>query len=238
VTLNGLGRDTGRVARLLTCGAAAGPLSLAVGLAQVLTREGFEIRRHALSLLSNGSLGWIQISNFIATGALVALGALGLRASWRGGRAGTWTPLLLGIYGACLIGAGIFVADPGAGFPPGTPDPPPFSQEYALTRSGILHFVFGGIGFYAFVGACLVAARRFWGRDERLWALSTVAIGVGFFASFMMMIWRPFPEFLLAFWVAVLLMWVWHTAFYLHVRQEPVLRDGAISAPASGPRGR
>ena len=162
----------------------------------------------------------------------------GLRASWRGGRAGTWTPLLLGIYGACLIGAGIFVADPGAGFPPGTPDPPPFSQEYALTRSGILHFVFGGIGFYAFVGACLVAARRFWGRDERLWALSTVAIGVGFFASFMMMIWRPFPEFLLAFWVAVLLMWVWHTAFYLHVRQEPVLRDGAISAPASGPRGR
>lgn len=216
--MDGPGRDDGIVGQLLACGTAAGPLYVAVGLAQIVTREGFDMRRHALSLLSNGSLGWIQIGNFMATGVLVVLGALGLRAVWRGERGGTWTPLLLGIYGICLVGAAIFVADPGAGFPPATPDPPPFSPGYGPTRSGILHFVFGGIGFYAFIAACLAAGRRFWSRGERGWALWSVATGVGFFASFMAMIWRPYPEPLLTFYAAVVLMWIWHTAVYIRVR--------------------
>ena len=63
---------------LLVCGAAAGPLYIAVGLAQMLTREGFDMRRHALSLLSNGELGWIQIANFLVSGALVVAGG-----AWR-----------------------------------------------------------------------------------------------------------------------------------------------------------
>jgi hypothetical protein len=209
--------QAGRSSPLLACGIAAGPLYVAVGVAQILTREGFDARRHALSLLSNGSLGWIQIGNFIATGVLVVLGAIGLRAAWRGSRGGTWVPLLLAAFGVSLIGAGIFVADPGAGFPPGTPDPPPFSPGYGPTRDGILHFVFGGIGFYAFIAATLVAARRFWSQERPNWALYSVATGVGFFASFMTMVWRPWPEFILTFYVAVFLMWVWHTALYLTI---------------------
>ena len=39
---------------LLTCGALAGPLYVTLGLLQILFREGFDIRRHALSLMSNG----------------------------------------------------------------------------------------------------------------------------------------------------------------------------------------
>jgi len=79
---------------LLRCGIAAGPLYVIVGLAQVATREGFDVRRHALSLLSNGDLGWIQILNFLASGFLVIAGAKGLRKVLRGSRGGTWAPLL------------------------------------------------------------------------------------------------------------------------------------------------
>jgi len=63
---------------LLRCGIAAGPFYVIVGLAQVSTREGFDARRHALSLLSNGDLGWLQILNFLASGFLVIAGAMGL----------------------------------------------------------------------------------------------------------------------------------------------------------------
>jgi hypothetical protein len=47
---------------LLALGAAAGPLYVIVGLAQILTREGFDWTRHALSLMSNGAWGWVQVA--------------------------------------------------------------------------------------------------------------------------------------------------------------------------------
>jgi hypothetical protein len=52
-----------------------------VGSAQVVTRDGFDVRRHALSHLSNGTLGWIQIGNFLLSGALVIAGAQARSAS-------------------------------------------------------------------------------------------------------------------------------------------------------------
>ena len=110
--------------RLLKCGVLAGPVYVVVGLLQVLFRDGFDIRRHALSLMSNGALGWIQVASFIVSGLLVIAAATGMRQRLHPGRAGTWGPILLGLYGLGLIGAGIFVADPMDGFPPGTPGGP------------------------------------------------------------------------------------------------------------------
>jgi hypothetical protein len=88
----------------------AGPLYTIVGLIQMFIRPGYDIRRHALSLLSNGDLRWIQVANFEVSGLLVIAGALGMRRVLRDSRGGTWEPLLLGIYGLSLIGAGIFSA--------------------------------------------------------------------------------------------------------------------------------
>src|SRR3989441_5108147 len=105
---------------LLACGAVAGPLYLVVGLAQAFTRPGFDLTRHPLSLLSNGDLGWIQITNFLLSGLLVVAGAVGMRQALASGRGRTWGPLLVGVYGLGLIGAAFFVADPAQGFPPGT----------------------------------------------------------------------------------------------------------------------
>ena len=44
---------------LLICGLIAGPFYIVVGLIQALTRPGFDLMRHDLSLLANGDLGWI-----------------------------------------------------------------------------------------------------------------------------------------------------------------------------------
>jgi hypothetical protein len=192
----------------LAAGAAAGPVYVCVGLLQVLTREGFDVRLHALSLLSNGDLGWIQVANFLVTGGLVIAGALGVRKVLPGQRAGTWGPILLGIYGLGLLGAGVFPADPGQGFPPGTPTP-----STSMSSNGLMHFVFGGVGFYALIGACLVFARRFSSTGERGWAVSSVLMGLGFLIAFGAIASGPAsPAVMLAFYAAVIATWVWHSA--------------------------
>ena len=84
-----------------------------------LTREGFDLTRHAGSLLANGDLGWIQVINFVVTGLMLVAGAAGIRRALGGGR---WGPRLLAAYGVGVIGAGVFTADPTFGFPAGTPN--------------------------------------------------------------------------------------------------------------------
>src|SRR5437763_376443 len=64
---------------LLGCAAVAAPLWATVSLLQAATREGFDLTRHPLSALSNGSLGWLQITNFLVAGLLTIIGAAGLR---------------------------------------------------------------------------------------------------------------------------------------------------------------
>lgn len=58
----GAARATGL---LLTGGAVAGPIYLISGFTQAFTRPGFDITRHPFSILSNGPLGFIQISTFL-----------------------------------------------------------------------------------------------------------------------------------------------------------------------------
>jgi hypothetical membrane protein len=76
--------NTELIKLMLTVGIFAGPIYIIVGLAQILTREGFDMTRHPLSMLSLGDLGWIQIANFILTGSLVLTAAVALRrlATW------------------------------------------------------------------------------------------------------------------------------------------------------------
>jgi hypothetical protein len=165
---------------LLAFGVAAGPIYIITGLIQVLTRSGFDIRRHALSLLSYGELGWIQIANFMVSGLLVLGFAAGLRGAMHVGRSHTWGSLLIGVYGIALIGAGLFVADPALGFPIGTPEGPSSSPSW----HGLLHFVSGGVGFLSLIAACFVFARGFAVRRQHGWAAFSVITGVYFFAAF------------------------------------------------------
>jgi hypothetical membrane protein len=182
-------------------------------------REGFDVRRHALSLLSNGEHGWIQIANFLVTGVLVIAGAVGCRRTLRSQTAGTWGPICLGLYGLGLIGAGIFCADPGRGFPPGA------EASTAISRDGFLHFVFGGIGFYALIAACFVFARRFSRQRRKGLTWYSVLTGVGFFATFAAIAsGSTSPAVMITFYIAVAWIWVWQTVVLIQVARDPTLQ--------------
>ncbi|NRQ39862.1 DUF998 domain-containing protein [Nonomuraea sp. NN258] len=159
---------------LLTCGVVAGPLFVLVVLVQDYTRPGFDPRRHPLSLLSLGDLGWVQIANFMITGVLFAASAAGLRRALAAGPGHTWGPLLIGLYGMGLVGAGVFVSDPAFGYPAGAPAglPGTTSAHY------VLHGVSFGVVLVSLIGACFVFARRFAAQGARGWALYCAATGV------------------------------------------------------------
>ena len=203
---------------LLVCGAAAGPLYVTLGVIQMLIRPGYDPTRHDLSLMSNGELGWIQIANFVMTGLLVIAGTVGMRHVLRGSQGGTWGPLLVSIYGLGLIGAGIFVADPALGFPPGTP-----ADAHEISGNGIMHFVAGGIGFLALIAACFVFARRFSKLQQRGLALFSVLTGIVFFAAFFgiatgaQLGGTVLVVVTLAFTAAVLIAWAWLSTMFLHL---------------------
>ncbi len=233
VTLDGATSETTtKVTRvLLACGVVAGPLYIAVGLIQALTREGFDITRHDLSLLSNGDMGWIQITNLIVTGLLVVACAVGMRRALDSGRGGTWGPLLVGIYGLGLIGGGIFVADPAFGFPPGTP-----ADANAISWHGLLHIIFGAFGFLALIAGCFVFARRFAAVGQRGWAAYSVATGVIFFAAFVGIVSGSGQSWsVIGLWIGVVAAWVWLSVIAARLMTElPDVK--AKTAPSREPR--
>src|SRR6266480_7379035 len=195
---------------LLICGVVAGPIYIIVGGIEMLTRPGFDPTRHDLSLMSNGDWGWIHISLLVLTGLLTIAGAVGMRRVLTGSQGGAWGPILVGIYGLGLIGAGFFVADPALGSPPGTP-----ANAHAVSWHGLLHFVSGGIGFLGLIAACFVFARRFAAQRLRGWAVYSVATGVIYLAAFAGIalgsnaVGVITTTVILAFSVAVVIGWAW-----------------------------
>jgi len=202
---------------LLGYGVIAGPIYVAVSLAQALLREGFDLTRHEWSLLANGPWGWIQVANLVLTGLMVVAAAVGYRRRMTSGPGRRWTPRLLAVYGASLVAAGIFTADPMLGFPAGTPDGPPAS----ISIHGILHIVAGGVGFMALIVATFVLARRFGHEGRRMYAAFSIATGAVFLAAFAgIASGSSTPATNLAFTAAVILMWVWVSATSLRLYRQ------------------
>lgn len=207
--------------RLLACGVVAGPIYIAVGAIEMLARTGFDLRRHSLSLLANGDLGWIHSTMLVLSGALVVAAAVGVRRALHGSRAGSWGPVLLGIYGSGLIGAGLFSADPALGFPPGTP-----ADANEISWHGLLHFICGGVGFLGLIAACVVFARRFAGSGERVWAACSLLTGLLYFAAFFGIAAGSTQGAAIvavvntAFSVAVVLGWAWISAVAVRLGRE------------------
>jgi Protein of unknown function (DUF998) len=85
---------------LLIAGAAAGPIFAAVATAQVLLRDGFDLRRHPLSQLATGDLGFVQIANFIVAGLGVLCLAVGVRRTVTDGVGRRWLAPLIAVFGA------------------------------------------------------------------------------------------------------------------------------------------
>lgn len=166
---------------LLACGAIAPPLFIAVFLLAGATRADYNPLRHPVSSLSMGDLGWLQSASFILTGSLLLAFAVGLRLAprWPGGS--LWGPLLVGMVGLGLIGAGVFINDPLNGYPTGTP---PVPAERTL--HGRLHDLFGIPVFLGLPIACLVFGRLFGRLGRPRWAAYSVLSGIAMLTAFVL----------------------------------------------------
>ena len=190
---------------LLTGGIVAGPVFVATVTVQALTREGFDLTRHPLSLLSLGDLGWIQIANFIVAGALVLAFAVGTRQSLGDGPGRTWAPVLFALYGVGLVLGGAFTADPALGFPVGTPDGYPTEWTF----HGTVHAFAAPLAFLALVAVTWVVARRLAWEGHRAAAAWSRVIGVA-----CLLLCLPFgPAMSVRLFVGVALGFAWITAY-------------------------
>lgn len=160
---------------LLVALAVSGPLWGAVSLAQVAAHDGFDPTRFPLSMLAAGPSGWIQIANFVVAGLLMVAGAAGLRRAVPS----RWAPRLTAVYGAGYVLAGVFVMDPGGGWPVGTPAEAPAQ----LSWHAAAHLLAGTVAFVALAAAHLVLARYFARRGERAWAWTARAGAAGVIAG-------------------------------------------------------
>ena len=198
---------------LLRYGVLAGPFYLVVGLIQALVRDGFDLMRHPLSLLANGPGGWVQTANFVLTGLMVIAAAVGFRRLLGPkARAMGW---FLGAFGAAMLVAAVFPADPVDGFPPGTPEGYPTS----ISTSGLVHFVAGALGFVSLAVSCFFAARAMQRRNERSLAwlslLSGLAVLLGFFGGPVLL--PSVSAVTLGIWFSVVVGWAWLFILSLHL---------------------
>ncbi|GLY65083.1 DUF998 domain-containing protein [Amycolatopsis taiwanensis] len=212
---------------LLGYGVLAGAVYVVTAAVQAATRSGFDPTRHDISLLANGGLGWIQITNFALSGLMVLAAAIGMRRALSGERGGKWGPLLVGGYGIGLIAAGVFTADPAFGFPAGAPDRPT-----TISWHGTAHMFAGAIGFLALIAACGVFARRFAKEGRRGWAVYSAVTGVLFLAGFAgIASGSGDVATTLAFTAAVLIAWSWLAALSVHLYSYAGVK-GATEAEA------
>jgi len=186
---------------LLRWGVVAGPFYLAVGLGQGLLREGFDFARHPLSVLANGSWGWVQTANFVLSGLMVLAAVVGFgRVLGPKSRAFRWS---LAGYGLGMILAAIFPADPIDGFPPGTPKGMPTS----ISTTGLMHFVAGALTFLMLGISGLAAAWAMMRRHQTPLALLSLFSGLSVFIGFFGGIASPIG--VAGIWFAVVVGWAW-----------------------------
>jgi len=100
-----------------------------------------------------------------------------------------------------------------------------------MSRSGLLHFVFGGFGFYALIGASFVLARRFKSLKQTWWSVYSLVTGTGFLASFAAIAsGSTSPATILAFYAAVIWVWAWLSAVCVKVMTDMLRAADSISS--------
>ena len=197
--------DRGRAVTksLLGWGIVAGPFYLLVGLQQALLVPGFDLSKHALSLLLLGPLGWIQAANLWLSGLMVLAAALGF-ARLLPRRGNIWAGVLLGLYGVSLFAAAIFPPDPTGGFPVGGTD------ATTASTNGLLHLVAAAIGFVSLAVAAVVIGtwfRRIGRRGAAVTSFVAAAVIVlGFMGGAALAL---VPAGVALLWLAVVAGWTW-----------------------------
>ena len=201
----------GRVTRsLLGYGPLAGTVFVASILIQGLTRRGFSIPHDDASLLANGPLGWIQVVTFLVAGAMTITAAVGVHRALPS----RWAARLIGLYGAGLMAAGVFRADPADGFGPGATA----GQAAHISWHGDGHLIAASIGFIAMIAACFVVARYLSRAGDRGLAIYSRVTGVVFLAAFVgVTTGSSSPAVVLPFYAAVTAAFTWLAIVCVHL---------------------
>jgi hypothetical protein len=195
---SGFDRAAAVTRSMLGWGVVAGPFYLIFGLILALTRPGFDLTRDALSLLLIGELGWLQWLNLVLSGLMTIVAAIGLLRTPQWSRTAA---ALVGVYGVCLVLSAIFPPDATKAFPPG-------AGGGDFSTPGLLHFVFGGLGFVSVGVAAIIAGswlgRQGWGAG---WSrIAGVVIIVAFVAGGAL---SAVPGGIGLIWITVLVTWAW-----------------------------
>lgn len=196
---------------LLRFGVVVGPFYLAVGLAQAFVRDGFNLARHSLSALANGTGGWVQTANLALSGLMVIAAAIGFGNALRPqARAAGW---ILGCFGFGMLVGAVFRADPVDGFPVGTPEGYPTT----ISAPGLIHFIAGALGFLALAVSCFVVAVAMMRRRNPWMAALSFLSGVSILAGFAMPALVPASGPVAGIWFSVVVGWTWLALTSLHL---------------------
>ena len=187
---------------LLGCGLMAGPLFILASVVQGLIRAGFDLTRQPLSFLGLGDLGWLQQTNFILSGLLLAGLAAGVLRALSRSAAGIFGPPFILVMSAGLIIAGLYPPDPGFGYPIGTPDGVPVH----ITQRSVMHGVGFILSFGGFALSCLVFAARDIRRGQRLGAAYTLLSAT---VALILGMWPGVAAIALRDFAAATLLWIW-----------------------------
>ena len=225
----GIGKRRPALKLLLACGAIGPLLFIIVFLLEGSTRPDYNPLRHPISSLSMGEPGWTQAASFVITGFLLLAFAVGLRIALRFSGGSFWGPLLIGLAGIGLIGAGFFTADPFNGYPPGTPLIPTERSVH-----GLLHDLFGVPVFLGLPIACFVFSRLFARRGDGGWATYSALSGFAMLLFFVLTSMglnqiQGFADYAGLFQrLTIAVGWIWITLLAVHFLRTP-FRDSQRS---------
>ena len=157
---------------LVSLGTVGGLLFALIYLIEGITRPGYDIWQHSISLLSLGPGGWVQQVNFVVFGVITLCSAIGWRQALAPGVGAIGYPILRGLEGVGLIVDGVFSQDPADGYPPG-------SHVTTVSGHATIHVLFAFLTITAIAVGNFVLARRFAGETRwRGWAIAAVATGL------------------------------------------------------------
>src|SRR4051812_43382380 len=134
--------------RAAAAGMSAPVLFVTVFTVEGARRPGYSPLSRFVSELSLGPAGWVQVLNFLVTGALVVVFGRGLALYSRSGAASRAGSVLLQIIGLGLMASGLFATDPSA---PASP----------VGIHGIIHGILGALVFSLAPVSCFLFSRSF-----------------------------------------------------------------------------
>jgi len=187
----------------LLAGMAAALLFFIIPTIEIFRRPGFDIGRHAISMLSLGEGGWVMKLVFIVSGLLTLACAWGIHQSV-GTTAGVVAAVLITLYGFGLVMAGLFDAPPGLGFPPGTP----IDQQPVMTTGATLHSAAFMIAFGALILSCFAFAWHFAVDGQAILATLSAVTGVALPTLIYLGMSSAMPPGIAFYWAAMT-GWAW-----------------------------